>query len=225
VFRNLLEKNKTVCTGYAYLVRELADFAGIECKIIDGYGRNAQANVRGNGIANHSWNAVKLDGKWYLCDPTWSTGAFDVENFQFIKRYDDAYFLANPELFIRNHFPLDTTWTLLGKAPALHQYLNRPLIYSTIYKYDVTKITPDTFDITATKGEKTLFTFHTSPDTALHPQLVVQTSNRPVKFSPEISKDENGNYSLAHTFNSRGRYVVHILFDDKPAFTYSVLVH
>jgi hypothetical protein len=225
VFKNLLEKNKTVCTGYAYLVKELASFAGIECKIIDGYGRNAQSNVRGNGVVNHSWNAVKLNGKWYLCDPTWSTGAFDVENFQFIKRYDDAYFLADPALFICNHFPLDTTWTLLEKNPALHQYLNRPLIYSTIYKYGVTKIIPDTFDISTVRGEKTSFFFHVNPESAILVQLVVQTSGRPEKVSPEISKDDNGNYSVAQIFKSRGRYAVHVLFDDKPAFTYSVLVH
>ena len=31
VFRKLLKDNKTICTGYAYLVKELANLANIDC--------------------------------------------------------------------------------------------------------------------------------------------------------------------------------------------------
>ena len=66
VFENLLKYRKTACTGYAYLIRELASLAGIHCKIIDGYGRTATLILDENSIPNHSWNAVELNGKWYL---------------------------------------------------------------------------------------------------------------------------------------------------------------
>ena len=42
-FQKLLREHKTVCTGYAYLVRELSFLAGLSCKIIDGYGRTAES--------------------------------------------------------------------------------------------------------------------------------------------------------------------------------------
>src|SRR5690349_2541243 len=49
VFKKLLKNKSTVCTGYAYLVRELAYYAGIRSVIVDGYGRNVAANVEGPG--------------------------------------------------------------------------------------------------------------------------------------------------------------------------------
>ena len=115
VFQRLLKHKKTVCTGYAYLVRELATFAGIECQIVDGYGRSAVANLKGEGIPNHSWNAVKLAGQWYLCDPTWSTGFVDSRG-TFHKKFKEAYFLTKPQVFVQNHYPLDSRWLLLDKS-------------------------------------------------------------------------------------------------------------
>lgn len=39
LFEELLNNHKTICTGYAYLIRELALASGLECVIVDGYGR------------------------------------------------------------------------------------------------------------------------------------------------------------------------------------------
>ena len=118
VFNRLLNQKKTACTGYAYLIRELATLAGIECEIINGYGRTASTPLALNSIPNHSWNAVKLNEKWYLCDATWSAGSivldYDIPKFK--KEYIDGYFLAEPEFFVKNHYPLQAKWTLLSKG-------------------------------------------------------------------------------------------------------------
>lgn len=45
VFKKLREEKATLCSGYAYLVKEMAGFADIECEIIDGYGRNKKNYV------------------------------------------------------------------------------------------------------------------------------------------------------------------------------------
>ena len=63
-----------MCTGYAYLIKELCFLANIESEIIDGYARTVRSNIDALDMANHSWNAVKLNNKWYLCDATWSSG-------------------------------------------------------------------------------------------------------------------------------------------------------
>ena len=57
-FKKLLKHKKTMCTGYAYLIKELAFLADIECEIVDGYGRTVNSNIDTLEIANHSWNAV-----------------------------------------------------------------------------------------------------------------------------------------------------------------------
>jgi transglutaminase/protease-like cytokinesis protein 3 len=125
----MLQKKRTVCTGYAYLVRELALHAGLSCVMIDGYGRMGRVSKGVQAVPNHSWNAVRLNNKWYLCDPTWSSGAVDAQTKKFLKKYDDSYFLAAPLVFIQKHYPLDSAWMLLNKnkKPTLVEFLNRPL--------------------------------------------------------------------------------------------------
>jgi transglutaminase/protease-like cytokinesis protein 3 len=159
VFKTLLESHRTVCTGYAYLIKELAFHAGLKAVIIDGYGRTSQSNIRGSGVANHSWNAVQLDGNWHLCDATWSSGAVDATLSKFVRNFNDCYFLADPALFVRNHYPLDSSWMLLSKKPTLYNFLNRPLIYYGIYDYKIDQLFPETFDIVAVKGKTISFQF------------------------------------------------------------------
>jgi transglutaminase/protease-like cytokinesis protein 3 len=67
VFNKLLNEHKTVCTGYAYLMKELAYHAGLSAVIVDGYGRTSQSNIGRPGYINHSWNAMQIDGQWYSC--------------------------------------------------------------------------------------------------------------------------------------------------------------
>ena len=56
-------KNKEgICAGKARLFTELCYFAGIECYEVGGESKN--------GLTGHSWNVVKYNGKWYLCDVT-----------------------------------------------------------------------------------------------------------------------------------------------------------
>ncbi|KAG1657647.1 Kyphoscoliosis peptidase [Nymphon striatum] len=79
VFEKLVNEKKTACTGYAYLISELANLANLKCKIVNGYGRTATLRLDENSIPNHSWNAVELNNKWYLCDATWSAGRILIE--------------------------------------------------------------------------------------------------------------------------------------------------
>jgi transglutaminase/protease-like cytokinesis protein 3 len=106
LFQTLVERRRTVCTGYAFLLKELSAYAGIRCVVVDGYGRISTRSK----IPNHSWNAVQLNDKWYLCDPTWASGVVDMRNLKYEKDYKDMYFLADPLDFARTHEPLDKAW-------------------------------------------------------------------------------------------------------------------
>jgi len=223
IYKNLLKDRKTVCTGYAYLVKELATHAGLSCVIVDGYGRNAQANVRGPGQPNHSWNAVRLNNKWYLCDPTWSSGMYDTQQDAFIRQYNDSYFLADPLLFIRNHYPLDTTWILTTYKPTLQEFLSGPLVYNTIYKHNLNRVIPATFDIEVKKGEATAFAFgkdHGSKDSRI--ELTIGRTG--TLFAPNVSRDGDGMYRFDYTFRSKGPQMMHVLVDGEYAYTYRVNV-
>ena len=55
---NGLLYNRAVCSGFALIFKEMMDRIGIEC-------------LYQNVPSSHSWNAVKLDGSYYLLDLTW----------------------------------------------------------------------------------------------------------------------------------------------------------
>jgi len=231
VFKTLLEKHRTVCTGYAYLVRELSSHAGLRCRIVDGYGRTSQSNIRGSGNANHSWNAIQLNHTWYLCDATWSSGSVDADG-NYIKKYDDSYFLADPGLFVRNHYPLDSTWMLLDCKQTLKEFLNGPLIYSSAFRYNIEQVFPSTFDIKTAKGKAISFTFTTKNNTIIEKaELYIKRSVITSFVSPEIYSDPVRSmdqatklYRMDYTFTAKGTHVVHILLNNSYAFTYTVKV-
>jgi len=111
VMQKLREDKTTVCTGYAYLIQKMATYAGLECAIINGFGLINSKKQTQN--PNHSWNAIKLGDKWYLCDATWAAGYTDVYYDLFEFDYDDRYFLMEPIEFAKTHKPVDEKWLLV----------------------------------------------------------------------------------------------------------------
>ena len=61
--------------------------------------------------ANHSWNAVYIDGNWFLLDCHWATRHDESVDVKY--DYDDFYFLTDPAEMIYSHFPENTGWQLL----------------------------------------------------------------------------------------------------------------
>lgn len=113
VFTRLQQEKETLCIGYAYLIKELSNLAGLECEIIYGYAQSNITKLKNIDAPNHSWNAVKLNGKWYLCDATWSSGFIDLSTFLFEFNFENTYFLMEPTEFIKSHKPVEEEWTLL----------------------------------------------------------------------------------------------------------------
>lgn len=224
VFKTLIDKQQTVCTGYAYLVKELAFHAGISCEVIDGYGRTAQANIRGRGIVNHSWIAVQLYNTWYLCDPTWSSGTYDTQQSQYVKKFREEYFLADPSLFIRNHYPLEEAWMLTERKPTLHDFLNAPLIYVDAFNKHIEPFFPETFDVVVARGEKISFKLSCPADAAAKTiDMIIQNHGAVKNTKPTFVKDVQ-HYTVEYVFKGKGPHVVHILFDGNYIVTYEVNV-
>lgn len=123
----VFQKRKAVCEGYSNLFKYMLDYCNIENKVIDGYGRNSLKTLFVNK-PNHTWNSVKLNGKWYLFDVTW---ARDTLN----KKVDYFYFKTDPNIFILSHYPLDYKWSLLEKHYSLDDFRKFP-IYTNLY-YDI----------------------------------------------------------------------------------------
>ncbi|PNQ75167.1 hypothetical protein C1T31_03255 [Hanstruepera neustonica] len=223
VFRKLIKHKKTICTGYAYMVQELASLANIPCEIVHGYGKTSTNLISDRDAPNHTWNAVKLDGKWYLCDPTWASGIQNPETGNFIFQYNDGYFLSNPTLFAINHYPKDTKWLLLDdKAPTFNEFLEAPIVYGNAYKSLETHNKPKMFHNTIKKHETIAFSYTLKKPVSNNSiRLLIDNGTNNRQVTPKNIQITDQKLTLEHQFNNTGFYDVHLMIGEEYISTYT----
>ena len=134
----VLNTGVAFCDGYSRLFKTLCDHTGIKAEVIYGYARTN--NNRGFAV-NHTWNSVYIDSSWYLLDVTWASGVVSYGN-EYIRQYNDFYFLTPPSDFIRDHYPEDLQWTLLNDPPVYQEFGQSPFRYSGYIKAGVNSYFP-----------------------------------------------------------------------------------
>ena len=157
VAAKVLYKKVAFCDGYARLFKTLCDHAGIQSEIIFGYARTNMSKKFG---VNHTWNAVYIDSAWHLLDATWASGFVSYSN-QYVKQYNDFYFLTPPEQFIRDHYPEDLQWALLPDPPDYREFAQSPFRYSGFLKAGIIHHFPAKGVIEATPGDTVLIELKT----------------------------------------------------------------
>jgi hypothetical protein len=108
-----LEKRLAVCDGYSELVLQLGLAANLSVEKITGY---VNDSYFGNKKEDryHAWNAVKIDGAWYLMDATWDAGSVGEDELFRRNSGEYKFFLIDPNLFKETHTPELKRWLLLG---------------------------------------------------------------------------------------------------------------
>jgi len=134
----VLNTGVAFCDGYSRLFKTLCDHAGIKAEVIYGY---ARTNNNRRFAVNHTWNSVYIDSSWYLLDVTWASGVVSYGN-EYIRQYNDFYFLTQPDEFIRDHYPEDLQWTLLNDPPVYREFGQSPFRYSGYIKAGVSSYFP-----------------------------------------------------------------------------------
>ncbi|WP_025739918.1 transglutaminase domain-containing protein [Aquimarina pacifica] len=222
-FKKLRTHKRTMCTGYAYLIKELCYLAEIESVIIDGYGRSIDSNINELEIQNHSWNAVKLNKKWYLCDATWSSGYMNVYN-RFVNEYNDGYFLTDPILFGKNHFPSEQKWSFDKDLTAL-AFVRAPMVYGETFEHKITPLIPKKLDLSIHKDDEIKFGFKTS-NTILNKNisLIYYIGNEEKKLKIYNIRNENNIISFNCTFKNKGTYDTHLKINGDIVATYTIKV-
>ena len=105
--------NKTaVCQGYANLFYRLAKEVGLDVRIIRGVSQGEA----------HSWNIVKLDGKYYCLDATWDAGMENYKYFlkgsnNFVDHNSDAEYITSA---FKQKYPISTTDYVLSDLGSTH---------------------------------------------------------------------------------------------------------
>ena len=132
----------SVCSGYARLYRDIALYLNLEVECVSCYAKGAGYRLGQNMYkSNHEYNVIKLDNKWYPIDSTW--GAGHIEGKKFIKSYNEFYFLADPELLIKTHFPANEKWQLTQKKYTLEEFFKWPIVKHSFYLYGFEKYSPE----------------------------------------------------------------------------------
>lgn len=143
-----------VCAGYATLLAALGEAAGIEIVVVVGDSRGDDGLFDGRG---HAWNAVNLDGSWYLIDATWNAG--HVNGDTFTKKYGTDYFLTPPEAFITSHLPDDANWQLLDEPLSHGDFLRVPALRPGFTALDLELLDPVRARHSVRQGESLTFQF------------------------------------------------------------------
>lgn len=223
IFKTLLTKKSTMCTGYAYLLKTMAALANIKCIIIDGYARSEFININNLESPNHSWNAVKLQHKWYLCDATLSSG-YMIGHGIFVPDYNDGYFLTAPFLFAKNHFPFSKEW-LLNKELNKKKFLNGPIYYSEAFKYKVLPKSHQKMNFEVKKNSIVNFSFKTLKNNSSNKISLVYYVNSKEKKIKIFNVDKDSNQILFATkFKYKGTYDVHLKINNDMLLTYVIEV-
>ena len=132
-----------VCAGYAQLLTALGKASGDEIAYVVGNVRTSESPVDGSP---HAWNAAKIDGLWYLIDPTFDAGYLDGSTFH--KHYTSDYLFTPPDVFGVSHFPEDAAWQLRNKPVSRGDFIRQPMMQPAFYARGMKLDAPDRSQVT-----------------------------------------------------------------------------
>ncbi|XP_035672979.1 uncharacterized protein LOC118413562 [Branchiostoma floridae] len=130
-----IKEGKGTC---AKLFEQLCCAAGLKCHVIKGYKKGEDCLPDHDFHAHRkqhrgTWNAVMVDGEWRLVDCHWAARGVRaieengeaIENVNDVYKYEEFYFLTDPEDLIDTHFPDCPEWQLLEKYLTITQFQSR----------------------------------------------------------------------------------------------------
>jgi transglutaminase-like putative cysteine protease len=107
---HVFQTRKAVCAGYSNLLAAMGKAVGEELVTVSGL---AYTPGEAETFGSHAWNAVRIQGEWYLLDVTWNAGA--VQGDFFARGYETKYLFMPPKDFVVTHIPDDPAWQLLDE--------------------------------------------------------------------------------------------------------------
>ncbi|XP_020499018.2 kyphoscoliosis peptidase [Labrus bergylta] len=152
----VIATGRGVCCGYSNLCTEMCREVGIDCQEVPGHSKGIgyrQGQSLKNVKSDHLWNAVLLGGQWFLLDACWGAGRVDMEHESFVKRFDDFYFLTDPEEFIDSHFPDEEKWQLVDAPITQEEFERRVFKTSTFFTMGLKLVQPHHAHIVTDDGE------------------------------------------------------------------------
>lgn len=126
---NVLIENDGTPSGYAQAVKLLMNLSGLECYIVDGDYNDETSKIK------HTWNIVKISGKYYHLDAALDNTSYFVEDAAQNENLSYDYFNLSDESIASNHtwdkskFPvvIKSDWDSMGTL--FNDMLKHPNMY------------------------------------------------------------------------------------------------
>jgi transglutaminase/protease-like cytokinesis protein 3 len=134
----VFQRRVAVCAGYAKLLEALGQAIGEEIVYVVGDSRSSTSDLEGQ---RHAWNAAKINGQWYLIDPTWNSGYIDRAS-GFTKSYKADYLFPPPEVMGISHFPEDQAWQLRSQPISRGEFLRQPMMRARFFADGMDLVSP-----------------------------------------------------------------------------------
>ncbi|MBC7712851.1 MAG: hypothetical protein H7177_05905 [Rhizobacter sp.] len=213
----VIKNRKAVCAGYSNLFQKLCESANLECNTISGWSYHKEniGEPLGNN-SNHSWNAIKIQNDWYLCDVTWGAGSTSENNRVFTFDFKDYYFCTPSLLFSYNHLPEDKKW-LLGVKLAPKKFTNNPHYYPQAINLNVRDLKPSTGIIKYKKNQTIEFEFTVDDEIK---RITIMPSNAKKSTIIDFALEDN-RIKFDYVLDSYSPYI-YIYIDSKPLVVYKI---
>jgi hypothetical protein len=135
----LLKINRTTCGGFSSLFKEMAMIAGIETIKVPGYAKS-YSRVSTGEIANHVWNASKINDKWYIIDCQARRG-YKHGEFSEKRKYSDRKLFLKPEIKLVSNLPYNEDQQFIDNPISFETYRNSPRITSYFVGFNIQFVT------------------------------------------------------------------------------------
>jgi hypothetical protein len=202
-----IKYGRTVCAGFANILADLCHLANFQCYVVNGKAKGVGYNPsKPETIPGHAWNAVRIQGGWYLIDSTWDEGYF--ANNQSYKKYGTDYLFSPPQAFIHSHFPQNEKLQLLTTPVSFNQFLNLPHLNAAFYTKGFSFVNePKSVE---TVAEKVSLILNAPPDVDI---LTGLTDSKNSFFPNTVWQSKTGNqYKIDIVFPITGQFIVSFFY-------------
>ncbi len=212
----VLKSGKSVCSGYSGLFESLANASGLEVMTISGYAKGYDyiPGMKFSGPTDHAWNAIKLNGTWYLLDSTWGAGS--LVNGKYVHRFDDHYFLTPPEEFVYDHLPEDPKWQLLDKPLSKEEF--ERLVYLKSDFFNLGLRLDNQLNSTIKVDRETNITLYAPEDILLMADLESanqELSVHEISGAPTLAQRDGDRYNILLLPPNAGAYILRVFAKHK----------
>jgi len=116
--KNAVLSKKGVCIHYAEVFNDIAQKVGVKSYLVHGF---TKQNGKVDVLA-HAWCAARVDGNWWLFDPTWGAGYIDKGKF--FRKINNINYKVAPSQYIATHMPFDYLWQFLNYPVTNQEFID-----------------------------------------------------------------------------------------------------